>query len=247
MKALAQIQIDGRTFKLGDFSEYAPLKSPAFTGTPTAPTKNKDTKSTSIATTAFVHSVVADYTKTADLGSLATKSSITHSEVSDWDTATASFLTEHQSLTAYAKKADLGDLASLDTITHSKISDWASATSSFLTEHQDISGLLAKTGGTMSGVITRNGVLAQSGNTSGSITIQNGTAASGGGGIWMYGASHTNKGKVRLQAYDSTHKKYCALDANGDGTLTWCGNTVATTDYVDAAIAAITDADSTGY
>lgn len=83
-------------------------------------------------------------------------------------------------------------------------------------------------GGTMSGVITRNGILAQSGNTSGSIAIQNGTAASGGGGIWMYGASNTNAGKVRLQAYDSTNKKYCALDANGDGTLTWCGNELAT-------------------
>lgn len=207
MTSLKKIEIDGRTFDLGDFTEYAKLASPAFTGTPRAPTASKTTNTTQIATTAFVKNVVADC----------------------------------------ALSSSLGSLASEDSITHSEISDWASATSSFLTEHQDISGLLAKTGGTMSGVITRNGVLAQSGSTSGSITIQNGTAASGGGGIWIYGASHTNKGKVRLQAYDSTHKKYCALDANGDGTLTWCGDSVATTNYVDAAIAAITDADSTGY
>ena len=91
---------------------------------------------------------------------------------------------------------------------------------------------LSKSGGTMEGVITRNGVLAQSGNASGSISIQNGTSAAGGGGIWMYGASNSNAGKVRLQAYDTTHKKYCALDANGDGTLTWVGENIATQNWV---------------
>lgn len=92
------------------------------------------------------------------------------------------------------------------------------------------SSFLPTSGGTMSGVITRNGMLAQSGNTSGSISIQNGTAASGGGGIWMYGASNANAGKVRIQAYDATNKRYCALDANGDGTLTWLGKNVITAD-----------------
>jgi len=180
-------------------------------------------------------------------------------EQADWaeaDTTDVSFIKNKPTLASVATSGlysdltgtpSLGSLASKSSITHSEISDWDTATASFLTEHQDISGLLAKTGGTMSGVITRNGVLAQSGSASGSISIQNGTAASGGGGIWMYGASHANKGKVRLQAYDSTHKKYCALDANGDGTLTWCGDSVATTNYVDAAIAAITDADNTSY
>ena len=91
---------------------------------------------------------------------------------------------------------------------------------------------LSKSGGTMTGTITRNGVLAQSGNASGSISIQNGTSAAGGGGIWMYGASNANAGKVRLQAYDTMHKKYCALDANGDGTLTWCGDSIATDNNV---------------
>lgn len=85
---------------------------------------------------------------------------------------------------------------------------------------------LAKAGGTMTGTITRNGVLAQSGTESGAISIQNGTnSAAGGGGIWLYGASHsTSPGKVRLQAYDSTNQTYYALDVNGDGTLTWAGN-----------------------
>lgn len=90
---------------------------------------------------------------------------------------------------------------------------------------------LPVSGGTMSGIITRNGMLAQSGNASGSISIQNGTAASGGGGIWLYGASNANAGKVRLQAYSATHKQYCALDANGDGSLTWCSDPVLTKDF----------------
>jgi hypothetical protein len=165
-------------------------------------------------------------------------------EQADWaeaDTTDVSFIKNKPTLASVATSGlysdltgtpSLGSLASKSSITHSEVSDWSTATSSFLTEHQDISGLLAKTGGTMTGAVTRNGTLAQSGDTSGSISIQNGTSAAGGGGIWMYGASNANAGKVRLQAYDSTNKKYCALDANGDGTLTWCGNSVATDNNV---------------
>lgn len=42
-------------------STYAPLASPALTGTPTAPTAAKATDTTQIATTEFVHDVVDDY------------------------------------------------------------------------------------------------------------------------------------------------------------------------------------------
>ena len=41
-----------------DLSPYAKLASPAFTGTPTAPTVAKTTNNTQLATTAFVHSLV---------------------------------------------------------------------------------------------------------------------------------------------------------------------------------------------
>jgi len=41
-------------------STYAPLASPALTGTPTAPTANAGTNSTQIATTAFVTTAVAN-------------------------------------------------------------------------------------------------------------------------------------------------------------------------------------------
>ncbi|MEW5022376.1 phage tail protein [Enterobacter hormaechei] len=42
-------------------TQYAPKASPAFTGTPTAPTQTKTDNSTKLATTAHVKSVVADY------------------------------------------------------------------------------------------------------------------------------------------------------------------------------------------
>lgn len=42
-----------------DLSVYAPLASPAFTGTPTAPTASSGTNTTQIATTAFVHTACA--------------------------------------------------------------------------------------------------------------------------------------------------------------------------------------------
>jgi len=50
-----------------DLSGYAPLASPSFSGTPTAPTATKGDSSTSIATTAFVQGELADYVKSADL------------------------------------------------------------------------------------------------------------------------------------------------------------------------------------
>lgn len=48
-------------------ADYAPLASPALTGTPTAPTADPDDDSTQIATTAFVQSVVADSASTWEL------------------------------------------------------------------------------------------------------------------------------------------------------------------------------------
>ena len=47
-----------------DLSAYAPLASPAFTGTPTAPTAGASTNNTQIATTAFVKTVASNYVTT---------------------------------------------------------------------------------------------------------------------------------------------------------------------------------------
>lgn len=61
-----------------DLSGYAPLASPGFTGTPTAPTQTKGDSSTKLATTAFVQNELADYAKSADLVA------ITAQEISAW-------------------------------------------------------------------------------------------------------------------------------------------------------------------
>ena len=50
-----------------DLSGYAPLASPSFTGTPTAPTATKGTDTTQVATTAYVQTELGDYVKSADL------------------------------------------------------------------------------------------------------------------------------------------------------------------------------------
>ena len=50
-----------------DLSGYAPLASPSFSGTPTAPTAAKGTSDTQIATTGYVQTELADYVKTSDL------------------------------------------------------------------------------------------------------------------------------------------------------------------------------------
>ena len=50
-----------------DLSGYAPIASPGFTGTPTAPTATKGTDSTQIATTAYVKGELADYVPSSDI------------------------------------------------------------------------------------------------------------------------------------------------------------------------------------
>lgn len=50
-----------KTFVSPDLSDYAPLASPAFTGTPTAPTASPSTNNTQLATTAYADSAAAAY------------------------------------------------------------------------------------------------------------------------------------------------------------------------------------------
>lgn len=49
-----------------DLSGYAPIASPGFTGTPTAPTATKGTDTTQVATTAYVKGELADYVPSSD-------------------------------------------------------------------------------------------------------------------------------------------------------------------------------------
>lgn len=72
--------------KLGvvvDLSGYAPLASPAFTGTPTAPTAATGTDTTQLATTAFVQQEISAFapvkTATGTIGTGATTTSVSYS------------------------------------------------------------------------------------------------------------------------------------------------------------------------
>lgn len=228
MIALKQIKIDGRTYTLGDMTGYARLASPAFTGYPRAPTMNKSDKSTSIATTSFVHSVAADYTKTADLGALATKSSVTTAEISDWTTATSGFLTSHQSLNGWLPNAVGKAQVDLDTIVDQGVYYVSTSTANADDHHYPVG-------------------------TNGILTVFRNSSAAGSGFCQQWfrrtGTAGTNDHMIYVR------------EAGSGGTGTWGawvqlmtsknlstnGGTIATTSYVDDAIAAITDADNTSY
>lgn len=70
-KTNAEYAYDGTSWvELGtevDLSGYAPLASPAFTGTPTAPTATKGTDTTQVATTAYVKAELGDYVPSSDI------------------------------------------------------------------------------------------------------------------------------------------------------------------------------------
>lgn len=62
-------------------TNYAKLANPAFTGTPTAPTATKETRTTQIATTDFVHDVVDDAIDNLDIDDVTLSNYYTKSEI----------------------------------------------------------------------------------------------------------------------------------------------------------------------
>ena len=73
-----KLTIDGYTF---DLSGVAPLASPSFTGTPTAPTAASGTNTTQIATTEFVQSAVASGGMTVDSAMSSTSTNTVQNKV----------------------------------------------------------------------------------------------------------------------------------------------------------------------
>lgn len=109
----------------------------------------------------------------------------------------------------------------------------------------DLSAYLPLAGGTMTSTIqTSANVSMRRSADDGYVGIYGGTDAT----TWlaMYGKSNASyPGWLRVKISDGSATKYLAFAP--DGTATWGGNNIATEAYVDSAIAAITDADSTGY
>ena len=73
-----KLTIDGYTF---DLSDVAPLASPSFTGTPTAPTAASGTNTTQIATTEFVQAAVASGGMTVDSAMSSTSTNTVQNKV----------------------------------------------------------------------------------------------------------------------------------------------------------------------
>ncbi|WJV67489.1 phage tail protein [Pectobacteriaceae bacterium CE70] len=63
VKAYADSQLTAHVAAANPHKQYAPINSPALTGTPTAPTPTQENNSTRIATTEFVRSAVGDFSE----------------------------------------------------------------------------------------------------------------------------------------------------------------------------------------
>lgn len=182
----------------------------------------------------------ADLTGKPALGALASLDSITTAKVSNWSSATSGFLTS-SSLTPYAKTADLAtvatsgaysDLSGKPTIptVPTNVSAFTND-AGYLSSHQDISGLLAKSGGTMSGAILVSGAFS-SGFVRQTVTdsytmLSGGTTANTGAVLILSGGTRQSyAGMFRLSARTSSGNKK-DLDGWSDGTLTWDGEKIA--------------------
>jgi hypothetical protein len=99
-----------------DLSKYAPLASPALTGTPTAPTAASSTNSTQIATTEFVKAVLASYAPLADPALTGTPTA---------PTAGAGTNSTQIATTAFVGTAVANALASITGISFSKVDSFS--------------------------------------------------------------------------------------------------------------------------
>ncbi len=135
--------LDSNTYiTSSSLSSYAPLASPALTGTPTAPTATAGTNTTQIATTAFVKSAIANK---ADSATTLAGYGITDAKIEGGvitlGSNTITPITSHQDISSKADKSEMsvvagtGNDADKTTIT---LKSGTSAT--VLTAHQDISG-----------------------------------------------------------------------------------------------------------
>ncbi len=88
---------------------------------------------------------------------------------------------------------------------------------------------LPKSGGTMTGIITRSGYLARSGSKENILALLSGTDVTHGAGLWLAGNDYSGTvpaGAFRLQGYNPSTQKYANLTGKPDGTLTWNGSNV---------------------
>lgn len=145
-----------------DLSAYAPLASPALTGTPTAPTAATTTNSTQIATTAFVKAAIGSYAPLASPTFTGTpKAPTATAGTNTTQIATTAFVT-----TAVSAKANLASPAFTGTPTaptatsstnNTQIATTAfvrSAITAYAATTSDLASYMPKSGGTFTGTVS---------------------------------------------------------------------------------------------
>lgn len=201
--------------------DLAPKASPAFTGTPTAPTPTAGDDSTKIATTEFVQDAIDSEETRADGAYLPlTGGSVT------------------------------GNLTVSGTITGDVTGDLTGNADSATNDANGnpiASTYLPLTGGSITGDINltgdlniANGMLLGSGSNNTSDLFFVGNSRSGydgytglygansyynGASIFMYGKNHEAAGRFDIHAFDGTNRK--TLFGNANGSLTWDGHNIA--------------------
>ncbi len=163
-----------------------------------------------------------------DLGGSSGTTSITTADITDWSSATASFLTSHQDLNGWLPNAIGKSQVDLNTLVDQGVYYVTTTTANADTHHYPVG---------VNGVLT----VFRSSSTAGQGFCQQwfrrtGTAGTNDHHIYVREASSGGTGTWGAWVQLMTSKN---LSTNGGA--------IATTSYVDDAIAAITDADSTGY
>jgi len=163
-----------------------------------------------------------------DLGGSSGTNSITTADITDWSSATASFLTEHQDLNGWLPQAVAKANTDLDTIVEQGVYNVSTTSANSSAHHYPV------------GV---NGIM---------IVLRT-NATAGQGFCQQYfrrtGTAGTNDHHmyVRESSAGGTGTWGAWVQIMTSKNLTDNGGTIATKTYVDNAIAAITDADNTSY
>lgn len=214
-------------------SELAPKASPAFTGTPTAPTPANGDNSTKIATTAFVKNNYLPLAGGTMTGAIRVQTSgIFGINVRD------------DNYTVIYGGTGAGNGARI--ILRGK--DYSDAGSFLIAAHNGVAAreligkpdgtltwagnnVITSAGGTMTGTITigANVVALKRIDNQGSLNLYGGNTYNGGAYAVFYGKDYSNSsyaGTFNIYAHDGANNK--VLQGKTDGTLTWGGENVAT-------------------
>ena len=208
-----------------DAGTLAPTASPAFTGTPTAPTAASTEDSTQIATTEFVHDVADSYlplsggTMTGQIVSsyadvIAQSADTSYTTVMGGD----SFSTGASLLLSGGNRSTNPGVFQLkartDSITYKDLIGKADGTLTW--GGYDV---ITSAGGTISGMITSKFTALNCSVNDSYVQINGGSGTTDGGTLIIFGKNDSRAGAFRLTANDGTN--VVQLQGNANKSLTW--------------------------